>query len=362
MSIPSGVASLISLRPHHRDRVSLGRRRAQAIKQITGRFDRRTRCAVALLGGLAVATPMGAKSQPQIWPQRTVKFIVPFGPGSATDIDARLFADRLSARWGKSVVIDNRPGGDGLVAIGSFVSANDDHTLLFASAGTFTVHPYEHEKLPYDAQRDLLPIASIAAVVLAISVPDNINARSLTELAALARANPGKLNAAAAQGLSDFLLSGFLATSGTQMARIPYRDILQAPNDLAEGRIQVLMTSLAVVLPLMQTGRIRVLAITSRTRAPVAPQVPTATEAGYSAMTLEGLNGLFGPRGMVDELRERIAADVFAVAADPVIPARLASVGQIMELGGPAEFAAGIDEQRATLAGIAKSLGRKPTR
>jgi tripartite-type tricarboxylate transporter receptor subunit TctC len=317
--------------------------------------------AFVLLAGLFAATlPSHAQSPAQPWPQRTVKFIVPFGAGSATDIDARLFADRLAARWGKSVVVDNRPGGDGLVAIGAFVSANDDHTLLFASAGTFTVHPYEHEKLPYDARLDLLPIASVAAVVLAMSVTDSLEARSLGELATLARARPGKLNVAAAQGLSDFLLSGFLVSSGVEMARIPYRDILQAPNDLAEGRIQVLMTSLAVVLPFTQTGRVRVLAVNSRTRAPAMPQVPTAIEAGYPALTLEGMNGLFGPRGMADELRQRIADDVLAAAADPVIPARLASIGQIMQLAGPAQFAAAIDEQRATLASIAKSLGLKP--
>ena len=115
------------------------------------------------------------------------------------------------------------------------------------------------------------------------------------------------------------------------MARIPYRDILQAPNDLAEGRIQVLMTSLAVVLPFTQTGRVRVLAINSRSRAPVMPQVPTAIEACYPALTLEGMNGLFGPRGMPDELRHRIADDVLAVAADPVIATRIASIGQIMQ-------------------------------
>ena len=316
--------------------------------------------AFALVAGLVAAAPLRAQAPAQPWPQRTVKFIVPFGAGSATDIDARLFADRLAARWGKSVVVDNRPGGDGLVAIGAFVSANDDHTLLFASAGTFTVHPYEHEKLPYDARLDLLPIASVAAVVLAISVTDSLEAHSLSELAALARARPGKLNVAAAQGLSDFLLSGFLVSSGVEMARIPYRDILQAPNDLAEGRIQVLMTSLAVVLPFTQTGRVRVLAVNSRTRAPAMPQVPTAIEGGYPALTLEGMNGLFGPRGMPDELRQRIAGDVLAAAADPVIPERLASIGQIMQLAGPAEFAAAIDEQRATLAAIAKSLGLKP--
>ncbi len=313
---------------------------------------------MVLIGGLAAAGP--ARAEAPTWPQRTVKFIVPFGPGSATDIDARLFADRLAAKWGKSVVVDNRPGGDGLVAIGAFVSAADDHTLLFASAGTFTVHPYEHDKLPYDAQHDLLPIASVSAVVLAVSVADDVKARSLAELEALAHEHPGKLNAAAAQGLSDFLLSGFQTSSGVQMARIPYRDILQAPNDLSEGRIQVLMTSLAVVLPLSQTGRIRVLAVNSRSRAAAAPQVPTAIESGYPAMTLEGLNGLFGPRGMTDQLRKRIAADVIAAAADPLIPERLASIGQIMDLRGPGAFAAAIEEQRVTLAMIARSLGRKP--
>ena len=311
--------------------------------------------------GIACTSTMQAQTQTQTpsssWPQRTVRFIVPFAPGSATDIDARLFADRLIGRWGKSIVIDNRPGDDGLAAIGAFTSASDDHTLLFASAGTFTVHPYEHEKLPYDARTDLLPIASVSAVVLAVSVPEALQVSSLSGLAALARQRPGQFNAAAAQGLSDFLLSGFLAASGVQMPRIPYRDILQAPNDLAEGRIQVLMTSLAVLLPLMPTGRIKVLAVHSRHRAPAAPHVPTAVESGYPAMTLEELNGLFGPRGMAVDLRERIAADVIAVAADPVIQARLDLIGQIMKLGGPAAFAARIEEQRVILASVAKSLG-----
>jgi tripartite-type tricarboxylate transporter receptor subunit TctC len=266
----------------------------------------------------------------------------------------------LAARWGKPVLVENRPGGDGLVAVAAFTAANDDHTLLFAPVGTFTVHPYEHEKLPYDVERDLLPIASVSAIILAISSSASLKVDSLGELVELARAQPGKLNAAAANGNADFLLFGFLKSTGLQMAKVPYRDILQAPNDLAEGRIQVLMTSFAVVQPQMQTGRVKVLAVTSRKRAPSAPEVPTVTEAGYPALEMESLVGLFGPRGMSSELRERIAVALDEVAvADPVIATRLAATGQLVNVRGPAEFAAAIEQQRGKLAEIAKILGIK---
>src|SRR5258708_7631935 len=116
----------------------------------------------------------------------TVGFIVRFGAASGTDITARLFADRLAARWGKPVLVENRPGGDGLVAVAAFIAANDDHTLLFAPVGTFTGHPYEHEKLPYDVERDLLPLPSVSAIILAISSSASLKVASLGELGNLA--------------------------------------------------------------------------------------------------------------------------------------------------------------------------------
>jgi tripartite-type tricarboxylate transporter receptor subunit TctC len=299
-----------------------------------------------------------ASADAQTYPTRTVRFIIPFGPASASDITARLFADRLSARWSKPVVVENRPGGDGLVAIGAFTGANDDHTLLFGPAGTFAVHPYEYDKLPYDAERDLLPISSVSTIILALSTPASLHLGSVGELVTLARAQPGQLNAAAASGNADFLLFGFLKSSGLQVAKVPYRDILQAPNDLAEGRIQALMTSLAVVRPQMQAGRVKVLAVTSRARAPTAPDIPTVVEAGYPALELESVVGLFGPRGMALDLRERIAADLAAVV-DPLVKERLEATGQIVNIRGPAEFAARVEEQRAKLAAIAKVLGIK---
>jgi tripartite-type tricarboxylate transporter receptor subunit TctC len=297
----------------------------------------------------------------QSYPSRPVRFIVPFGPASGTDIAARLVADRLAARWGKPVVVENRPGGDGLVAIGAFTGANDDHTLLLVPAGTFAVHPYEHAKLPYDAERDLLPIAGIATIVLAISVSGALNVGSLADLVALARAQPGKLNAAAASGNSDFLLSGFIKSAGLEIARVPYRDVMLAPNDLGEGRIQILSSSLVIVQAPMQSGKVKVLAVVSRERAPTAPDVPTIAEAGYPALSLESVVGLFGPRGMPSELRERIAADINDVAAaDPQIASRLAATGQILKIRGSAEFGASIAELRAALAAIANAVGMKP--
>jgi len=310
--------------------------------------------AIALVANLQSSGSAAA----QTYPTRPVRFIVPFGPASGTDITARLLADRLAVRWGKPVLVENRPGGDGLVAIGAFTGANDDHTLLFGPAGTFAVHPYEHEKLPYDADRDLLPIASVTTIILAVSTSASLKLGSLGELVAMVRAQPGKLNAAAANGNADFLLFGFLKSSGLQVAKVPYRDIMQAPNDLAEGRIQLLMTSLVVVQPQMQTGKVKVLAVTSRARAPSAPDVPTAVEAGYPALQLESPIGVFGPRGMPSELRERIADALRAVvAADPVIATRLAATGQIVAVRGPGEFAAAIEELRAKLAQTAKALG-----
>jgi tripartite-type tricarboxylate transporter receptor subunit TctC len=302
----------------------------------------------------------GAALHAQSYPQRTVKFILPFGPGSGTDITARLVADKLSARWGKAAVVENRPGGDGLVSINAFLSANDDHTLLWVPVGTFAVHPYEKDKLPYDAETDLLPIANVTSLYLSATVSLALNAGSLRELVELVRANPGKFNWATANGNADFLMSGFLKSNGLQMAKTPYRDILQAPNDLSENRIQLLSSSLAAVTPMMTAGKVKVLAVTGRKRAPSAPDVPTVREAGFPALEMESIGGIFGPRGMPLAMREQIAADVrAAVESDPGIARKLEATGQVVDLRGPAEFAVGIKELRDQLAGIAKVLGMK---
>jgi tripartite-type tricarboxylate transporter receptor subunit TctC len=312
-----------------------------------------------MVAAAAIAATFGIAQAQEAYPTHAVRLILPFGPASATDITARLLADRLTARWGKPVVVENRPGGDGLVSLKAFVDANDDHTLYFGPAGAFLVHLYDEDAPPYRLS-DIVPIEQIYVTVLALSAPASLNVNTMEQMVALARAEPGKLNAAAATGNSDFLIFGFIKDMGLQITKVPYRDIMQAPNDLVEDRIQLLSTSLAVVQPLMRAGRIKVLLVTSKQRAQGAPDVPTAAEAGYPALTMETAGGLYGPKIMSAALRERVAADFRAVAEnDPVIRQRLIDTGQIMTLRGPAEFAASIKEQNQQLAGIAKTLGLK---
>jgi len=321
------------------------------------------------LGLLVSATLAGAQtppsqtspqtSPPQAWPQRTVKFIVPFGPGAGADIGARLFGERLQTRWGKPVVIENRPGADGIVAIQAFLAANDDHVLLFAASGSFTVHPYQYDKLSY-APADLVPIARVSNTILALGTPTSRNINTLKDFVERARAEPGRLNAALVPGITEFTFDYFLKTEGLNVAKIPYRDIVQAATDVGEDRIQIMSSSYAILQPQAQAGRIKVLAVAGRERAPILPDVPTAIEAGFPSLEQEGLVGLFGLQSIPSELRERIGADVVAVAADPAIAAKLAGTAQVVNPGGPGEFAAAVDKQRQMIAHIAQALGIKP--
>lgn len=308
---------------------------------------------LALLGVLNIGQPFAAA---QTWPQRIVRFILPLGAGSGVDTSARLFADRLAKRWGQPVVIENRPGGDGIVALGGFAGARDDHVLLFSPTSTFTAHPYQHENLPYKPE-DLTPIVRVSNTVVTISVPAAMKVGSLRELVAQVRAQPGKLNWAGVTGALDFLLEGFLKGAGLSMTKVPYRNPVEAANDLAEGRVQVYEAAFAIVQPQVQAGKIRILALTNTVRAPAVPDIPTVAEAGYPELAVDGLTGLFGPARMPMALRERIAADVRAVSTDPVIVDRLIATGQFLNIGGPTEFADAIKTQRDQIAATAQELG-----
>jgi tripartite-type tricarboxylate transporter receptor subunit TctC len=196
--------------------------------------------------------------------------------------------------------------------------------------------------------------------ILAVGVPASMHIATMAEFVERARAQPGKFNAAVVPGITEFTFDYFVKTSGLSIQKVPYRDIVQAATDVGEGRLQIYMASYAILQPQALAGRIKTLAVTGRVRAPILPDVPTAIEAGFPSLEVEGLVGLFGPRSMASDLRERIGADVRTVAADPEISARLASTAQTPNPGGPAEFAASVEDQRAKIAAIAQALGIKP--
>jgi len=308
---------------------------------------------------IALALPVVPTfAQAPAWPQRPVKFVIPLGPGAGVDITARLFADKLSAKWGQPVVVENRPGGDAIVAITTVIGAHDDHVLLFAPTSTFTAHPYLHDKLPYNIN-DLVPIARVTNTLIGVGVPTAIGAKTVKELAQKVQADPGKLNYASVTGANDLLFASFLKTEGLNMAKVPYRDTVQAINDLAEARIHSFVAAYAILRPQVQAGKVTVVAITNRKHAAALPDIPTAQEAGFKSLSMDGLVGVLGPKDMPLALRERIAADIREIAADPTIVQRLAQTGQVISPGSPAEFAAEIDDQRALVAGIGRNLGIK---
>jgi len=257
------------------------------------------------------------------------------------------------------VVIENRPGGDGFVGLTGFIGAHDDHTLLFTPTATFTAHPFQHEKLPYDA-KDLIPIARVANTLVPVAVPTSLNVKSVKDLVEMARAQPGKLNWAGVTGALDFMFAAFLKAEDLKVDKVPYRDNVQALNDLSEGRIQAYVAALAIVRPQVQAGKVRLIAMMNRERAPSAHDVPTVREAGFPALEMDGLTGFFGSREMAANVRKRIAEDVRSIASDPAIIMQLGVTGQLVRPGNPEEFAAAISEQQSRVATAAASLGIKP--
>ena len=197
-------------------------------------------------------------------------------------------------------------------------------------------------------------------IVVAVSIPTSLNVSSLKELEALARAKPGQLNWTTATGFTDFVFAGYLHTLGLKMAKVPYKNPAGAVTDLAAGVIQVYMPAYAIVRPQVEAGTVKVLAVTNYERAPAIPNVPTTIEAGYPSLEFDGLIGLFGPPGIADEVRNKIADDIRAAASDPELVNRLTATGQIVSPGNATEFAASIAQQREQVAAVAKLFGNKP--
>jgi tripartite-type tricarboxylate transporter receptor subunit TctC len=311
--------------------------------------------ALALAIDAITATPSSAEQ----WPTHPVRFVLPFGPGSGADTAARLIMDRLEKEWGQPVIIDGRPGGDGLLSLQTVVSANDDHTLFFGPSSIFVVQRLMHPNITFDPQTALTPIVGIAKVEIAMAVPTSLGISTVRNFVALSRTRPNETSYAVAPGFSEYVLDGFVKENGLAIAKVPYRDITKSPLDLGENRIQLSMQSYAAMRTYAQTGKIKFIAINDRERSPIAPNIPSVVEAGYPSLLASPVQGLLGPRGMPIELRKRIAADVLA-ALDEAVQEKLALTGQPATPLGVDAYTAALQEQYAQVAHIAAVLGVAP--
>jgi tripartite-type tricarboxylate transporter receptor subunit TctC len=293
----------------------------------------------------------------QQWPTHPVRFVLPFGPGSGADTAARLITDKLQHKWDQPVIIDGKPGGDGLLSLQAVQLAKDDHTLFFGPSSIFVVQRYMHPDVSFDPETALTPIVGVAKVEIAMAVPTSLGISTLAEFVAMARAKPKQTSYAVAPGFSEFVLDGFVKETGLTIAKVPYRDITKSPLDLGENRIQLSMQSYAAMRTYAQTGKIKIIAINDRERSPIAPDIPSVVEAGYPSLLASPVLGLLGPRDMPIDLRKRIAADVLATLDDKAIRERLALTGQPVTPLGVDAYTAALKEQYTQVAHVASVLG-----
>ena len=314
---------------------------------------------LGIVGVLALALNAIAAtaSFAQAWPTHTVRLVLPFGPGSGADTAARLFIDKLQQKWGQPVIIDGKPGGDGLLSLQTVVGAKDDHVLYFGPSSMFVVQRYMHEDTTFDPERDLAPIAGVAKVQIAVAVPTSLDISTLAQFVALARAKPNETSYGVAPGFSEFVFDGFAKENGLAIAKAPYRDITTSPVDLGENRIQLSMQSYAAMRTYAQTGKIKIIAINDRERTPIAPDIPSVVEAGFPGLLASPVLGMLGPSGMPLDLRRRIAADVVAAIDDKTVRERLALTGQPAAPMDVDAYTAALKEQFAQVAHIASVLG-----
>jgi tripartite-type tricarboxylate transporter receptor subunit TctC len=315
------------------------------------------RVGVLVLAGLsavAVDANLLDPANAQSWPTQTVKIITPFPPGSGGDVTARPFADRLAKRWGKPVIVENRPGADGIVAVTAVLKSSDEHTILYTNGGPLTSNQVSHgSKLPYDPIGDLVPISAGAEVFVGVGVPATLSIRSIAELVRLGQSRPGQLNWGATPGSLDYLIPAFFKKVGIDLTRVPYRDVALAMQDLSQARLHLYVAGIATQLPMAQTGTIKIIAVTNKVRAPSLPDVATADEAGFPALRYEAFLGFFGPRNMSAALRDRISADIREIGSEEGLSKRFNAIGMTVRVTTPAELQGIVADERAALAGIA---------
>ena len=315
---------------------------------------------LAALLSASVALARGATAQ--AYPARTVRLIVGYAPGGATDITARLIAQRLSERWGQSFVVENRPGAATNIATEQVVNAAaDGHTLLVATAAN-AINATLYEKLNFDFVRDMAAVAGLIRMQNVLEVHPSVPAQTVPELIAHAKANPGKLIMGSPGNGSPGHVSGelFKMMTGIDMLHVPYRGVAPALADLLGGRIHVLVDNMATALEYIRNGQVRALGVTTAMRSKLLPELPTIGESvpGYEASSWFGVTA---PRNTPPLIVHRLNQEINAVLAEPAITARFDALGGTPLTGSPADFATLIVEETEKWGKVVRFSGAKAT-
>jgi tripartite-type tricarboxylate transporter receptor subunit TctC len=309
----------------------------------------------------AALTAVSRIALAQTYPTRPVRLVVGFPAGQTADIAARLLGQWLTEQFGQPVVIDNRPGASGILATELVVHAPPDgYTLLFATSSNY-INATLYEKLPYDFIRDIAPVAGNIASPLVLEVNPAVPVKTVPELIAYAKANPGRLSMASAGIGNSTHVSGelFKMMTGINLLHVPYRGSAPALTDLLGGQVQVMFDLVPSSIEHIKAGKLRALAVTTKTRLEVLPDVPPVSEfvPGYEAT---GVGGVGAPRGTPPEIIDKLNREINAGLADPKMKARLAELGQIVTTGSPADYGKFIAEETEKWGKVVKFAGIKP--
>ncbi|MFE1574135.1 Bug family tripartite tricarboxylate transporter substrate binding protein [Comamonas odontotermitis] len=316
--------------------------------------------ALLSLMGLAAfaALPQAALAQGGGWPDHAIRVIVPFPASGATDLVARVVAQKVAHELGQSLVIDNRPGAGGTIGTAEAAKApNDGYTLLFTTSSTHAISPHLMPKLAYKADKDFTPIAHVADAASVLLVTPSLPVKNVQELIAYAKANPGKLNyATSGNGTIVHLnTAAFAAQAGVQLTHVPYKGTAQSISDLATGQVHMLFDSIPTGMPHVASGRLRALAVTSEQRTKLAPDLPTIAESGLPGYSSVTWFGVYGPAGMKPELVAKVNAAFNKAIQTPEVAANLAKLGaDVAKPGTPAQFADMVKADSARWAKVIK--------
>ncbi|MGZ5158087.1 MAG: Bug family tripartite tricarboxylate transporter substrate binding protein [Caldimonas sp.] len=297
--------------------------------------------------GAAAALPMVGRAQPA-WPNRPIRFVVPFAPGGSSEIVARSTAVELTKLLGTSVYVENKPGGAGNVAMAEVAAATDQHTLVLGHIGTLAVNPFIFDKLPYDPIRDFRPISLLAKVPSLYVVHPDVPAKDLKEFVALAKAKPGQLNyGSAGNGSAGHLAFEYLKmVTGTFVLHVPYRGTGPQLTDLLAGRLHAASVGAPAILQFIKAGKLRCIATGTTQRIAQLPDVPTVAEQGWPGFEMTQWYGLLAPANLAQASADRLAVAAARSMREPAALERLNGDAAIPVGSTPAEFAAFIARER----------------